>query len=285
MFTAAAMSNARKPISALLIALSLFAAACGGSDVSTDASGDGETTVSGDEVTTTEADAEPETTTTAEPETTTTAEPTTTRPSEGEPLDFGPAEGQELAVIGVRFDDELNFRAGPGTDQDVIRSVAPLVETPIIVAAGEAWAFDTSIWWKVTIEGEEMWANQTFLGMLGEPTSIFAEVALTLEAGDGLEGSSVEAIAEAVAASRTSEEPLPSVEFPGEPLAFDTGEGFAIVDLVGFLDDAVLGERLRVEVEFEVGEDDGSDEPVVYRLTDVIATPICARGVSDGLCL
>lgn len=227
-----------------------------------------------------EGDIEPETTTTteAEPEETTT----TAAPDLGGPIEFGPAEGQPLAVISVRYDDELNFRAGPGTDEDIVRRVAPLDDT-VITAAGEAWAFERSVWWKVTIDGEEMWANQRFLGMLGSTQSIFDEVADEL---DTLEYDSLQDLTDAIADALTIEEPAPDSEYVTEPLAFDSGDAFVVVDFVGYLDDALRGDRLRIEAEVIVGDD--ADEvgiAIGVRLTDVEATAICARGVTEGLCL
>lgn len=227
-----------------------------------------------------EGDIEPETTTTttAEPEPTTT----TTAPDLGGPIDFGPAEGQPLAVISVRYDDELNFRAGPGTGEDIVRRVAPLDDT-VITAAGEAWAFERSVWWKVVIDGEEMWANQSFLGMLGATTSVFGDVEASL---DTLEYDSLQDLTDAIADARTIEEPAPDLEYVTEPLSFDSGDAFVVVDFVGFLDDALRGERLRIEAEVIVGDDaDEVGVPIGVRLTGVESTSICARGVTEGLCL
>lgn len=290
--TSVAPGGTRRRFWAALTAVALLAGACGSGD-GDDAAESTTTTAAAETETVTETtprevneevaeeggiEPEPTTTTTTEPEPTTT----TAAPDLGGPIEFGPAEGQPLAVISVRYDDELNFRAGPGTDEDIVRRVAPLDDT-VITAAGEAWAFERSVWWKVVIDGEEMWANQTFLGMLGATSSIFDEVEAEL---DTLEFASLQAMTEAITDARTVEEPAPDLEYVTEPLSFDSGDAFVVVDFVGFLDDAVSGERLRIEAEVIVGDDaDEVGVPIGVRLTDVEATVICSRGVTEGLCL
>ncbi len=291
--TQTARSAPTRKLIAACAAIAMLAGACGSGD---DEQADASTTVTSAAETETETvtetterevneevaeegDIEPETTTTTEAPAETT---TTAAPDLGGPSEFGPAEGQPLAVISVRYDDELNFRAGPGTDEDIVRRVAPLDDT-VITAAGEAWAFERSVWWKVTIDGEEMWANQRFLGMLGSTTNLFDLIAGEL---DTLEYDSLQDLTAAIADARSGEDPAPDFEYATEPLAFDSGDAFVVVDFTGFLDDASNGERMRIEAEVIVGDDaDEVGVPIGVRLTDVEIVPFCSRGVFEGGCI
>lgn len=298
--TTASTTRRRRPrVAALVASIALIAAACGNEDnrpelVESAESSTTETTA-GEATTSTErsvvtADGEvaaEETTTTTEA---VAAETTSTEAVEGgedfpgEPLDFGPPEGTGLAVVGVAYDDELNFRSGPAPDADIIEAFGPLSDDLDIAYLGESWAAPTGVWWKVMVAGSTVWANQAFLGALGTPQNAFDEVGAELGV---LMFESVEAAALAVAETRASVDPESSIVFAGEPLAFEVG-GFAIVDVIGLGDDSVKGERIRVDVEIvfdeESGEEGAQDVAFVV-LTNVDITPICGRGVSDGLCV
>lgn len=196
----------------------------------------------------------------------------------GSPIDFAPPAGTELAIVGVQWDDTLNFRAGPGVEEPVVVDIAALpADPPVIAATGEAWQFPGSIWWQVTVDGDEVWASQAFLGMLGAETDItdsFAGPAGT---------SSLEAAADTILTTLDDSAGELRVRHVIEPLMFEVG-GRAIVDVLGYQDDAVKGERFTIEVEPVF--DESGDEPVIVDLTivSVTSTPICSRGVSGGLC-
>ncbi len=216
--------------------------------------------------------------------TTTEAGETTTEVTAdpGSPIDFGPAPGTPLAVVGVRWDDTLNFRSGPGVETDVVLDLPAVQDIPTpIVASGEAWQFPGSIWWKVEVGGQELWASQSFLGMLGDTYDITDEV-------DGLLGvqpiATIEAAADRVAATRLIDvETEIRIRHVIEPLASDTTSR-AMIDVLGYPDDSVKGERLEVLVDPVF--DESADEPqlIGWVVVQVNSTPICSRGVSGGLC-
>lgn len=56
----------------------------------------------------------------------------------------------------------------------------------------------------------------------------------------------------------------------------DTGDGAYRLDITGVPDDAQAGERLKVTFD----EVDGQ-----YTISNVEKTLLCARGLSDGMCL
>lgn len=295
-------------LAAVLVGLLLFAAACGSDRAESDEAGDSDasaTSVDAPTTTATEDDVEgaegsERTIVTVEDGVTTSIETTTTvgetdesvspDPTDtdengiaGEPLDFGPSEGTPLAIVGVAYDDTLNFRVDPSPDAEVLASYGPLSGDLDTSALGSAWAAPSGVWWMVEVAGTTAWANQAFLGSLGNTINAFDQLSAELET---LQFDSVEAAALAVAELRSSVDPASEIVFAGEPLLFEIG-GFAVVDVMGLGDDAVKGERLRIDVSVvfdeESGEEGGQDVAYVV-LADVEITAICGRGVSDGLC-
>ncbi|MFT7602406.1 MAG: hypothetical protein ACI8TP_005375 [Acidimicrobiales bacterium] len=204
---------------------------------------------------------------------------------QGEALDFGPAAGTQLVVVGVDYDDVLNFRVDPDPSSVIVATAAPLAEDVVIIATGDASTVPGSTWWRVTINGEGAWANQKFLGAEGSADSVFAEVAADL---DSLDFATAEGLVDAVAATRASAEPESRIVYAGEPLGFDAIGGFAVADVLDLGDDSRKGERLRIEFELiydEASGEEGAQEVAGVRLSSVTAKLICGRGVTaDGLC-
>lgn len=287
-------SRKRRPSSgtgllALLLTVALLAAACGSDDA--DDASSSTTTETAD----TTGETASESSTTTEPDvvdstTTTEAEESTTTTTEddgvpGEPLDFGPQLGTPLAVVGVEYDDALNFRTEPSPSAAIVTSSPPLADDLDMSALGEAWNAPGGVWWKVNIVGQEAWANQKFLGTLGASVDFFDVVAEELGV---LMFPDVESAALAVAETQATTEPESRIVFVGEPLAFNGVGGFATVDVLDVGDDALKGLRLAIETELVYDEesgDEGAQDVAFVVLTGVEMTPICGRGVSDGLCV
>lgn len=182
----------------------------------------------------------------------------------------GPEAGSTLAVVGVAADDVLNVRDVPGIGGQVIGELDPLADD--VEVTGRARTVDRSVWWQ--IEGgavEDGWVNARYLAWLGDTTDVTSELEERPGAG------SLEELADAVAELRApfDAEGLDVVVSAG-PTVGDLGE--ITVDLVGFPDDAVRGERLHL---FAV-VDEGDQR---FTLRTVERTLLCSRGVSDGLCL
>jgi hypothetical protein len=194
-------------------------------------------------------------------------------PLPGTPSDIGPAAGERLDVVGVRHDDVLNFRTHPDPGAPIVATVAPRTLVPLVTSAGEGRLLDRSVWWKVTVGGQEAWANFAFLGMLGRTSEVTAEVGAGLASP---EASSVDALIAAIAASR-SDGPEPRLAYVTEVEERPDGDRSVIVDVTRLGDDAVKGERLTLTLE---------PSPRGYRLGDATGTLICGRGVArGGLCL
>jgi hypothetical protein len=263
--------RARIAVVALVVSATALAA-CGGDDddVSTD------TTPSSAGSTTTAAD----TASTAPAPTSTSEAPDDTASSApgelpGEPADFGPTAGAVLGVVGVAHDDTLNVRAAPGTDQEVVAELDPLADD--VVAVGNTRTLPESIWFEVEVDGGTGWVSASFVAYLGATSDVTAEIVADLGTTPGAE--TMVELADAVAASRAAldEEPIPEVTVVVAPTVGDLGE--ITVDVTGYPDDAVLGERLHV---FGTPAEGGEG----FVLRSVESLVLCRRDVTaDGLCV
>ena len=248
----------KRPLRTALLAATLLVAACGDDD---DVSSDTTTT-------TTTADA---TSTTGEA--TTSSSTTSAAPGDlpGEVIDIFPYEGAELGVVGVAHDDTLNVREGPGTSFDVVTELAPTAVG--ITATGHVRDVGDAFWTEVDTSDGTGWVNVRFVSQLGSTDDVTAEV----EGDGGLpSAASVLDAGLAVAERRASQEPPSDIVVVSAPSAGDLGE--VTIDVIGFGDDAVGGERLHV---FTASEDGGA----THRVRSVERTLLCTRGVDGGACV
>lgn len=199
----------------------------------------------------------------------------------GEPFDIGPRSGSTLDVVGVRYDDVLNFRTGPDPSAPIVDTVAPEASTPVVVSSGEGRLLASSVWWKVTVGGQPAWANFRFLGMLGVTDEVFDELDAALPSTSA---PTAEALIEAIAASR-ADGPEPFVELVTPVEGLDAAGAQVTIDVLDLGDDAVKGERLVLTFEL-VFVDPDADQPEVeaYELVGAQRTVICGRGLSGQLC-
>lgn len=226
--------------------------------------------------------------TTAPPATapSTTAAPATEDPTSvaGEPLDYGPAEGTALVVVGVEHDDVLNFRVDPSPTATIVATAAPLADHDIMYS-GASWSAPSGVWWLVTIDGQTLWANQSYLAAAGDNVDVSIEVV------SDLPGAEYEVLLDAAMAAAgtrvTDGGPEPRFAQVNEALLFD-GEGVLMIDVLDLGDDSVKGERVRVTVETIFDEESGepgAQDVIGVRIVAVSVTPLCGRGVTGGLCL
>jgi len=213
------------------------------------------------------------TTTTTTAATTTSAPATTTTAGSselpGEPIDFGPAAGDTLAVIGVAHDDVLNLRAAPGADQVIVEEIPPTYEA--LTAVGETRQLPGSFWIAVDYQGTEGWVNLRYVGYLGE-TNDTTHIATE----EGLPAAETMLdlgflMAEAVA----SVDPPSEIVLVVAPTVGDLGE--VTYDVIGLGDDAVRGLRVHVF---------GQPIDEAFTLDTVEETALCGRGVDpSGACV
>lgn len=200
----------------------------------------------------------------------------TPSPVAGEPLDYGPQAGTELIVVGVQHDDVLNFRVDPDPQATIVTTAAPLASHDI-VALGSAWAAPTGVWWLVEIDGQMAWGNQGYLAAPGESRDLSEEII------DDLPNNEFQLVVEALMAVASSR-----VHDSGPEPVFVEVDSYT-TDVLGFGDDSVKGERLTVTIELIFDEENGDDQPVQdsigIRIVTVEVTPLCSRGVLNGLCV
>ncbi len=251
---------------ALMAAMALLVAACGGDAADTTTTIlDTSTTTAAPSTTTTE----PTTTTTTAPTTTTTAPQATTTTLAGEPIDFGPREGDVVMVIGVRHDDVLNLRAGPGADQPIVGEIPPTFTD--LVALGNTRDLDPSFWIEVDYEGTTGWVHMGFIGYQGDTTDETSR--LISELGERPVERTMTDLGELVAAQYASEDEQGSDIVQVTPVT--TGDLAEVTyDVIGLADDAVRGVRIHVFAE----QVDGG-----FSLRNVELTAICGRGVDEDL--
>ena len=247
-----------KQVTILLGAIALVATACSSS---------GDTTTTTATTATTVAST---TTNTAEPATTTT---TTTTTLPGEPIDIGPAAGNQVAVVGVAYDDVLKLRAAPGTDQEILLGLAPTYED--MIAKGNARALPASIWYEVDAAGATGWVSSRFVAYIGATDDITALVVDRV--GEIPSAETMLDLADIVASVMKSQgEPESRITTTVAPDVGDVGE--VTIDIIGFGDDALFGIRLVI-----FGQPLGSGEG--FSLMSVESTALCGRGLSaDALC-
>lgn len=267
---------------ALILVLGLVAVGCGDSD-----DDDAAATTTAEATTTTvvptTTSAPPTTaapTATTEPPPSSTAElpststgPTSTTGLPGEPIELFARPGQVWAVVGVAFDDVLNVRERPGTDQGIIATLAPTAHD--VVTTGAARSLPRSIWYAIEADGGTGWVNSSFLALPGVVDDITSQVVADL--GGIPSAETLSDLGELVAATRASDDVEPRIVVSVAPSIGDLGE--ITVDVLGLADDAAVGERLHV-----FAEEDPSGES--FGLKSVEATTLCGRGVTDdGLCV
>lgn len=245
-----------------LSALALVLAACGDGDgAAPTTTTEANTTTSTAPSTTTTV---PETTTTTAPDTTTTTEPA------GEPIDFGPREGDTVAVIGVAHDDVLNLRAGPGADQEILAEIPNTFEG--LVALGNTRDVGDAFWIEVDHEGTTGWVHFSFIGFIGVTDDMTA--AVIDELGESPVAETMADIGLVVAETFASDEPASEIVMVVAPSVGDLGE--VTYDVIGVGDDAVRGFRVHVF---------GQPADETFGIKSVEVTTLCGRGVTDdGLC-
>lgn len=205
--------------------------------------------------------------------TATTAAPA---PSElpGERIEIFPYEAALLGVVGVAADDVLNVRAAPGARYEVVAELDPL-DDGISPTGHNRQLDDGAIWAEITVDGTTGWASTAFLAHLGDVRDVTSE--LYPAVADRPSGDTMVQLGEQVAGQRAGEgEPEPRIVVVDGPSVGDLGE--VTVDVLGYPDDSVLGERLHVFAEPDPGGEG-------FTVRTVESTTLCRRGVSDGRCV
>ncbi len=185
-------------------------------------------------------------------------------------VDYGPAAGDVLAVVGVAHDDVLNVRAGPGIDQTIVARLAPLATD--VLAKGVTRQLTQSAWYQVEVDGVAGWVSSRYVAYMGTTDDITSYVVAELGGIPGAD--TMTELGLIVAESQASDDPASRIVISVAPTVGDLGE--ITYDVVGLGDDSVYGLRLHV---FGAPDDDG------FSLKSIESTLLCMRGVHDGICV
>lgn len=246
-------------MSLLAVALTLMSSACGnGSEGATTS------TIPPATTTTSTSTTESQPTTTSFETTTSLSTTTTTLP--GEPIEFGPMEGDDVMVIGVSYNDVLNLRELPGTSFPVVAEIPP--DYRELIALGNTRDIGPSFWIELDYEGTTGWVHFGFIAFEGVTDDMTAFVVDQL--GERPTAATMPDLGLVVVDVFASDDPESSVVQVTEATVGDLGE--VTFDVVGLGDDAVRGLRLHV---FAEPLTDG------FGLRTVEVTTLCSRGVTD----
>jgi hypothetical protein len=201
------------------------------------------------------------------------ARPAERAPLPGERLEIYPYRGARLAVVGVAAGDTLNVRSGPGTDYDVVFELEPLATN--VTATGHNRSVEgTGFWAEITADGRTGWAKARFLLQPGLVRDVTAD--LFPAPGDRPQAPTMRQLGRIVGDRVGGDEPPSDIVVVDEPGADDLAE--ITVDVIGFADDSVGGERLKIRAE-RARDGEG------FVVRSVESTVLCSRGVSgDRLC-
>ena len=267
------MRSARQGTAIALVVVATLISGCG-NDTTADPS---DTTSSTSSTTSSTTSSSSTTSTSTTSTTTTTLDPAPTTPVPeadlpGEAFELTPPEGRVLAVVGVAFDDVLNLRRMPGTDQDIVGMLSPTLDG--IVATGRARMLTQTIWWEVTDPaGIVGWVNARYTAQIGPTGDETARV--VDQVGSIPSAATMEELGALVADEMRGDPEAPFTITQTTPATVgDLGE--VTFDLIGLGDDSVHGLRLHV-----FGT---PDETVGFGLKSVESTDLCdsLRGVSEG---
>ena len=230
----------------------------------------------------------PATTTTSEPEqttltdaTTSTADNTSTTATSTSSATALPGtdwpyglikDGDVLAVMAVAYDDTLNLRAGPGTDQSVLATLGP-TEVALVATGRQRLLPSSGIWTEVELDGTTGWVSSSFIAYMGGTDDFTSQYIADFGRS---EAGTMEELGEIIAANVASEDPPSQIVRSVGASVGDLGE--VTYDVIGLGDDALAGYRLHI-----FALDEGSSG--TFEVTSIERTTFCTRGLSGEACV
>jgi hypothetical protein len=192
------------------------------------------------------------------------------------PAPKAPEAGTVLDVVGVPLDDVLNLRVDPDPSADIVDTAHPDVmerpEDAVIIATGDAATSGSSVWWQVTIDGQQAWANSRYLGVLGAVGDAPELIDLEAIGDQGLE--------DVVAEARS---PGDATGVMIDVVGADSISSLFAIDVLGTYGNGIKGERFEIEA-YNLRADNPDVTPNVIgaRIMSVTRRPICEFGVDPG---
>ena len=184
-----------------------------------------------------------------------------------------PITGSVVAVVGVEHWDILEIHEDPGVSSPLVGTLDPLDDT--VVALGYARQLPQSIWWCISWNGGSgAWASSIYLSRMADPYQSFDSSSWI-----GLTAQNLEDFLSDV--ENQYQRPATS---EGGPMRIVISEldyinNVISIDVIGFLDDSLLGARLSFATSLQ------SDGSLI--IDDAQFRGICLRGGGPGsdLCL
>ena len=184
-----------------------------------------------------------------------------------------PITGSVVAVVGVEHWDILEIHEDPGVSSPLVGTLDPLDDT--VVALGYARQLPQSIWWCISWNGGSgAWASSIYLSRMADPYQSFDSSSWV-----GLTAQNLEDFLSDV--ENQYQRPATS---EGGPMRIVISEldyinNVISIDVIGFLDDSLLGARLTFSTSLQ---SDGS-----LMIDDAQFRGMCRRGGGPGsdLCL
>ena len=184
-----------------------------------------------------------------------------------------PITGSVVAVVGVEHWDILEIHEDPGVSSPLVGTLDPLDDT--VVALGYARQLPQSIWWCISWNGGSgAWASSIYLSRMADPYQSFDSSSWI-----GLTAQNLEDFLSDV--ENQYQRPATS---EGGPMRIVISEldyinNVISIDVIGFLDDSLLGARLTFATSLQ------SDGSLI--IDDAQFRGICLRGGGPGsdLCL
>ena len=184
-----------------------------------------------------------------------------------------PITGSVVAVVGVEHWDILEIHQDPGVSSPLVGTLDPLDDT--VVALGYARQLPQSIWWCISWNGGSgAWASSIYLSRMADPYQSFDSSSWV-----GLTAQNLEDFLSDV--ENQYQRPATS---EGGPMRIVISEldyinNVISIDVIGFLDDSLLGARLTFSTSLQ------SDGSLI--IDDAQFRGMCRRGGGPGsdLCL
>ena len=179
-----------------------------------------------------------------------------------------PITGSVVAVVGVEHWDILEIHEDPGVSSPLVGTLDPLDDT--VVALGYARQLPQSIWWCISWNGGSgAWASSIYLSRMADPYQSFDSSSWI-----GLTAQNLEDFLSDV----ENEYQRPATS-EGGPMSIVISEldyvnNVISIDVIGFLDDSLLGARLTFSTSLQ---SDGS-----LMIDDAQFRAMCRRGGGPG---
>lgn len=212
----------------------------------------------------------------------TTASLNTTTTIGGTWYDVGPAAGEILDVVGVRYDDVLNVRDQADVSGAIVATAAPFAANPQLVSGGEGLLFNPNggAWWKVTVNGTQAWASSSFLGQIS-PNATDLLPQLTADMASTTAPDLNTLIVDIGAA--LADGPTPSVVLSTEPVGLDAIGSEATIDVINIGDLSIKGWRIQIQFNNVFDGINGQNPQIIgFELVSATGFPVCQKGAEAG---